>query len=233
MNVFNNSRFQKEVKMKKSAFSFMEIMVVLVVVGILATVGVPAYQNFVEDSKAKVCDTNLKALQTALDIYAIEKDTLPASLGQLQGKYIREAFNRIMNQKGAWKIEFAYMVIGWREYGIAHAAFLKDELAKGNIGLITCPKDPTNHSISGASYGLNRALVGITLARYKAISADEVLIGDCVNPLFDVVGDLSARHVQYQGLTKGNYSQTVAKNGKTYKNNYNNNNNHDHENDHD
>jgi prepilin-type N-terminal cleavage/methylation domain-containing protein len=203
--------------MRSKGFSLMEIIVALVIIGILATVGMPGYQNFIEESKAKVCDTNLKALQTALEIYAIENDTLPASLSQLQGKYMREAFSRIMNQKGAWEIEFAYMVTGWREYGIAHAEFLKDELAKGNIGLITCPKDLTNPSSGGISYGLNGVLAEITLGDFKAIPADAVLIGDCDSPVFNGVGDLNKRHFLYQGLTKEDYAQIVTKKGETYK----------------
>ncbi|MFA5362457.1 MAG: prepilin-type N-terminal cleavage/methylation domain-containing protein [Candidatus Omnitrophota bacterium] len=203
--------------MKSKGFSLMEIMAALVVIGILTTMGIPAYRNFVEESKAKVCDTNLKALQTALEIYAIDNDVLPASLSQLQGKYIREAFNKIMNRPGAWKIEFAYILTGWREYGIAHAEFLKDEIAKGNIGLITCPKDFTNPSSGGISYGLNAVLAEITLGDYKTIPADAVLIADCDGPVFNGVGDLSKRHFLYQGLARGEYAQIVTKKGETYK----------------
>ncbi len=202
--------------MRKKAFSLMEIIVVLVVVGILATVSMPAYQNFVEESKNKVCDTNLKALQTALEIYAIENEVLPASLSQLQGKYIREAFHRVLNQRGAWKIELAYLVIGWREYGIAHAEFLKDEIAKGNVGLITCPKDQTNPASGGTSYGLNAALAEISLGDYKTIPADAVLIADCDSPVFNGMGDLSKRHFQYQVLNKIDYAQVVTKKCETY-----------------
>jgi hypothetical protein len=179
--------------------------------------GMPAYRNFVEESKAKVCDTNLKALQTALEIYALENETFPSGFSQLQGKYIREAFNKIMSRPGAWKINLAYSVTGWREYGIAHAAFLKDELAKGNIGLITCPKDAVNPSSGGISYGLSSALTEITLSDYKNIPDNAVLIADCDDAVFSGVGAMSRRHILYNILNKEAYAQMVTKNGKTYR----------------
>ncbi|MDD2702862.1 MAG: hypothetical protein PHC33_02480 [Candidatus Omnitrophica bacterium] len=204
--------------MKRTAsYTIIEIIVVLVVIGILTTMGMPAYRNFVEESKAKVCDTNLKALQTALEIYVLENETFPAGFSQLQGKYIREAFNKIMSRPGAWKIDFAYAVTGWREYGIAHAAFLKDELAKGNIGLITCPKDAANPSSGGISYGLSSALTEITLSDYKNIPDNAVLIADCDDAVFSGVGSMSRRHILYNIVNKEAYAQMVTKNGKTYK----------------
>mgnify|MGYP001590185566 CR=1 FL=1 len=69
--------------MRKAGFTLMEMMLVVVVIGILATLGFPAYKNVIEDSKAKVCQTNLRVISAALDIYAMEHDSIPGDLSKL------------------------------------------------------------------------------------------------------------------------------------------------------
>ena len=203
---------------RRKAYTIIEIVVALVIIGILATIGMPYYQNFVEDNKAQVCSTCLKTLQTAIDIYSVEHDALPANLSQLPQKYIREAYQRVMTREDAWKTELAYFITGWREYGIARAAFLKDEIARGNVGLITCPKDTTPPSKGGTSYGINAALSGLSSGTYKNLPGDTLIIGDCENPTFGGTGDLAQRHKRYKLVTPQSYYQVANKNGDVINN---------------
>jgi len=153
--------------MKKASFTLIEILVGLVILSILATLGIPQYQNFIEQGRAKACAVNLDTLQRALDIYVMEHDAIPASL---------------------------------------------DDLAKGNLQLISCPKDDTSpiKVQGGRSYALSSALVGLSAQQYKALPPDTVLIGDCEATVLSTASNLAERH-KLGGDDRG---MTVSKNHK-------------------
>jgi competence protein ComGC len=200
--------------MRKTAFVLLEIMIALVAIGIIVTLGFPAYQNIVEDSKAKVCDTNLKALQNSLTVYAMEHDTMPASLSQIPREYIKKAYAGILKENGAWKIKLAHFFINLDKKGLAYAAFLKDDIAKGDIKLITCPRD-SNPSATHGSYGVNGVLTNINSQDYQNLSAGTLIVGDCVNATFTGVTELAERHKHYTILGQSDtYAQVVDIKGK-------------------
>ncbi len=200
--------------MRRAAFVLLEVMIALVAIGIIVTLGFPAYQNIVEDSKAKVCDANLKALQGSLTVYAMEHDTMPASLSQIPREYIKKAYAGILKDKGAWKIKLAHFFINLDKRGLAYAAFLKDNIAKGDIKLITCPRD-SNPSATHGSYGLNSVLTNINSQDYQNLSAGTLIVGDCVSATFTVAAELTERHRHYAILGQSDtYAQVVDIKGK-------------------
>lgn len=179
--------------MRKNAFTLTEIIIVLVVMGILATIGIPAYQNVIEDADAKVCETKLKADAIALEIYITEHDKMPASLSQLPQEEIKLAYERLLKQKDAWKIKLAYFIVGLREKGMAYAASFLNTLARGNIEMITCPRDSSVDPDHG-SYGINSILMNMTSQQYRQLSANTFLIGDCDTSTFTDSTQLAERH---------------------------------------
>lgn len=199
--------------MGKKAFTLLEVMVVVVVIGISVTLGMPIYQNIVEGSKAKVCESNLKALKASLDIYAMENDNMPASLSQIPQEYIERAYARIFKEKDAWKLKLAKFIVACQQKGYAYAAFLRDNLAKGNMGLITCPKD-SSPSASHGSYGLNADLAGKSSQYYRNLAPGTLLISDCDNAEFHSSTDLSPRHkVHSFPFTATAFWLAISKNG--------------------
>lgn len=198
--------------MKKKAFTLMEIIIIVVVIGILATLGLPTYQNVIEDSKAKVCQANLQALNTSLEIYAMEHDVMPGGLSELTPEYIEKAYAHILQEKGAWKIKLAYFIVRWEQRGLAYAGLLSD-ISKGNLSLITCPSD-TSPPPTGISYGLNSVLENMTSQAYRALPDDTLLIGDCENVTFTNLTDLNERHKHYGILTSDTYAQVISKDKK-------------------
>lgn len=202
--------------MRKKAFTLIELVVVVVIIGILATVAFPVYQNIVEDAKSEACKTNLRALGMALEIYAMEHEVMPGSLSGLPGEYIGRAYVRLLQQTGAWRIKLAHFIIQQQEKGIAYAASFVEELAKGDIKLITCPADDTPPAQGGVSYGISSDIRGMSCKEYLKL-ADKLVIADADSAEFSSDADLSARHKKYSlsGIEK--YSQGAKKNSSTDK----------------
>lgn len=205
--------------MKKRAFSLMEMIAVLIIMGIIATIAIPTYQNFIEDSRARVCETNLRALKTALDIYAMDHDTMPGSLGELPQEYINKAYAQVMQCKDSWKTKLAYSILEWDAKGIAYAAEgnLLYKLAKGNIKLITCPKaayspyDSGGGFISMPSYGMNGLIAAVISSFFRNLPAATPLIGDCDAVSFINLAGLTKRHLHV--FSGQQYSISISKDG--------------------
>ncbi|MFH0912831.1 MAG: prepilin-type N-terminal cleavage/methylation domain-containing protein [Candidatus Omnitrophota bacterium] len=203
--------------MKKQAFTLIELVLVVVVLGILATIAIPTYENIIADSESRVCQTNLEALDNALDIYVMSHDVMPGSLSELTPQDIQKAYAHILQQKGAWRVRLAYYIIGWKQRGLAYASLLSD-IAEGNLKLITCPSDDTPPP-AGVSYGLNSILKNMNNKNYRDIPGDTAIIGDCQTSEFTEETTLEARHEKQSilTLTKETSAKVITKNKKVEK----------------
>ena len=56
-------------------FTLMEVMIVIVVLGVLAGLAVPTYQNAIEHTAVREAETNLKTIYTAEKIYNVNHGT--------------------------------------------------------------------------------------------------------------------------------------------------------------
>ncbi len=197
--------------MKNKAFTLIEIMVVCVVIVILATISIPTYQTIVEKAHATTCETNLNILKSALDVYIMEHDTMPASLSRIPSEYIDDAYAKLLGQKGSWRIKLARFILDLNKKNFAYAALI-DTLGGGNIRIITCPNDSTSPEAGGVSYGINNSLAGMKYRDYKNLSGDILLIGDCETAAFTNASDLSSRHKHV--FTQIDYAKAIVKNGE-------------------
>lgn len=201
--------------MKKAGFTLMEMMVVVVVIGILATLGFPAYKNVIEDSKARACQTNLKAISAALDIYAMEHDSIPADLSKLPSEYLERAYAGILREKGSWKIKLAYFIVSSQERGVVYAqtGILTNDLTRGVPNLRQCPSAPVGAT---HSYGLNSAIKNLTSMQYRALAGSTLLVGDTRNNAveFSAPTDLDSRHRRYKILSTAENFALACNKGK-------------------
>jgi len=62
----------------QKGFTLIEIMVVLVLLGILATISVPIYSNYVRKAQISEAITNVDALATAIRVYKMETGNWPS-----------------------------------------------------------------------------------------------------------------------------------------------------------
>jgi len=53
-------------KRDQRGFTLMELMIVIVIIGVLAAIGVPAYKNYVTEAKESACNANRNTIATAL-----------------------------------------------------------------------------------------------------------------------------------------------------------------------
>ncbi|MGI6540147.1 MAG: type IV pilin protein [Bacillota bacterium] len=59
-------------------FTLMELMIVVVIIGVLSAIGVPAYKNYVIQAKESACDANRRTIATALGMYYAETGKYPS-----------------------------------------------------------------------------------------------------------------------------------------------------------
>ncbi|MEK7832400.1 MAG: prepilin-type N-terminal cleavage/methylation domain-containing protein [Acidobacteriota bacterium] len=72
-------------------FTFMELLIVMVIISILAAVAIPKYLAHLHHAKEVVLQQDLWAMRRAIDFYTTDKDKAPASLQELvTSQYLRD-----------------------------------------------------------------------------------------------------------------------------------------------
>jgi type IV pilus assembly protein PilA len=80
-------------------FTLVEIMIVVVIIGLLAAMAIPAFQKVRASSQDKAVLNNMRQLGAAADQYFLENGTSTAAIGALVGSsnYIK-ALNTVANE---------------------------------------------------------------------------------------------------------------------------------------
>ena len=71
-------------------FTLIELMIVMLIIGILMAIAVPAYTSNIKHAREAVLREDLRTLRTAIDSYTVDKQKAPQSLDDLvQSGYLK------------------------------------------------------------------------------------------------------------------------------------------------
>ncbi len=92
-------------KMKK-AFTLVEILIVVAIIGILAAMAMPRFQSHIAEAKASTAKESLHTLRTTIELYAAEhKDKAPGYLyGFVAFNYFIHQTRNITDEDGNYQV---------------------------------------------------------------------------------------------------------------------------------
>ena len=111
-----NEKKEYRMKRRKSGFTLIEILLVVVIIGILAGIGIPAISGKSETAKISQAKANINAISSALAIYEMNNGAYPPSLDGLLDSS-KQGFPFLDKQtvpKDPWGNPFTYQVPGSR-----------------------------------------------------------------------------------------------------------------------
>lgn len=77
-------------KNKQSGFTFIELLVVITIIGILAAIGMASYRSANIRSRDTKRKADMEQIRSALEMYRADNSTYPANLSSLETTYIQE-----------------------------------------------------------------------------------------------------------------------------------------------
>ena len=93
---------------RKRGFTFVELVMVITILGILVAIAIPVYRAQVLASKESVLTHNLAILRERIDQYKADRDEYPTSLAALvEADYLREIPLDPMTESAEWEEIFA------------------------------------------------------------------------------------------------------------------------------
>jgi prepilin-type N-terminal cleavage/methylation domain-containing protein len=63
--------------MKKKAFTLVELIIVVTILGILASLVIPTFQGHIVQAKETAAKDNLKVIRTQIEVYKMQHDSVP------------------------------------------------------------------------------------------------------------------------------------------------------------
>jgi len=101
-------RSRRRPGLTESGFTLLELIIVLTVIGILATIAVPAFKDVPRRAQEAALRTNLRTMCDAIDQYHADKGRYPPSLDSLtEDGYLRFVpLDPITKSAETWQVEY-------------------------------------------------------------------------------------------------------------------------------
>jgi len=107
----DNKKLLKKRKLKK-AFTLMELMVVIIILGLLASFVLPSLTGKSEDAKRKLTCVQMKSIDQALKMYKIDNSTYPSTEEGLKTLVDKKYFEDNKIPKDSWGTPYIYILDG-------------------------------------------------------------------------------------------------------------------------
>ena len=100
------ARLQAPRRSRESGFTLIELMIVMAIIAILATIAIPSYINAVRHAKEAVLREDLHTMRQAIDSYTVDKEKAPQSLNDLvQAGYLKEIpTDPVTGRSDTWEV---------------------------------------------------------------------------------------------------------------------------------
>ncbi len=101
---------RKHKQQRRSGFTLIEVLLVVVIIGILAAVAVPQLTGRVKQAQVARAKADIKAIKLALDMYELDNGEYPSSLSALvsgEKTYLRDGL-----PKDPWDKDYVYSKSG-------------------------------------------------------------------------------------------------------------------------
>jgi general secretion pathway protein G len=83
-------RLKTPIRKQEDGFTLVELMVVMLIIGVLATVAIPIFSASIQSAKEAALKEDLHVLRDAIDSYTMDKNKAPQSLDDLvQNGYLK------------------------------------------------------------------------------------------------------------------------------------------------
>ncbi|MDI6831023.1 MAG: prepilin-type N-terminal cleavage/methylation domain-containing protein [Actinomycetota bacterium] len=75
---------------RQEGFTLIELMIVILIIGILVGIAVPVFLSARSSAEKRTCESNMRTIKSAANVYAATHETYPTSLGQLVPSFIEK-----------------------------------------------------------------------------------------------------------------------------------------------
>ncbi|HYW92082.1 MAG TPA: pilin [Gammaproteobacteria bacterium] len=103
-------------KRTQQGFTLIELMIVVAIIGILAAIAIPQYQNYVARSQVSEAPTLIDGAKTTIESYIAQNGSFPSNLSSLgvrvSGKYVASLAAAPQGSSGAGTVTVTFRSTG-------------------------------------------------------------------------------------------------------------------------
>ena len=101
------TRVKTRQRQRQSGFTFLELLIVMTILAILASVSIPTFMTYIRSARETRLQQDLMVMRDAIDKFTVDKEKAPQSLQELvTGGYLRALpEDPITRSTDSWRIE--------------------------------------------------------------------------------------------------------------------------------